>query len=810
MKLYHAHTFEKLGFDHILQETQRRISSTEAREMAAQIQPISDFATLMAELNRVEEFRQIFELGEGYPTHAWVSTSQLFNKLRIAGNWLSVRELTDCHKWLCAVRDVRKWLSKREEEFPHLHAFICRETFGTQIITAIEQLVDDRGGIRDDASPALKQIRRSIKRSSEELRSTMYRILRKANEQNWSIEREITLRNDRFVIPVRSDAKGRVPGFVQDVSQSGGTVFIEPAEALPLNNKLRELHVKEHNEVTRLLQEISAKIAVQLPELEAFGAKMIQLEIIRAKAKFAFEFEGVLPLVNPVGKRLFLRDAYYPILQLKAKQEKMDVVPVDLELNPKQRIMLISGPNAGGKSVSMKTVGLLQLMLQSGFLVPVHEDSEFRLFESFFLDIGDEQSVESDLSTYTSRLTAWRQMGDKMDRNSLFLIDEFGSGTDPRQGGAIAESFLERFVTQRAIGIITTHYGNLKEYAEVTPGIRNSAMQFDTKALKPTYRLIEGMPGRSYAFEMADRVGVHNTIIKRARKKMGENELDSEEMLKELERKNTRLSRMVAENKSREQKLQQLVERNEAKELSLEQNRKKILRDAQVEARDLIRKANKDIERTIREIKEAAAAKEETLRLRKQLAATAPEVDPEVPMADSDGAGKKGKKKKAQATKPKETIQVLPDEPIQPGDYVKLKSGATHGQLIETQGNRGIVEAGGIRLTVKLKELVKIRMPKPSKQAEKVRVVGMLNTSETKMELNVMGKRVEEALREVDKWLDEVQLAGFKQVRILHGKGGGILRDSIRKHLLDLSAVRTARDAPEDQGGAGWTVLDLK
>lgn len=810
MKLYHPQTYQKLGFDVILDQLSKLLSSEEAKAELAELKPTKHADKLLPELKRVEEYRQILEFEDSQPAHRIPGVNPMLNKLKVAGNWLSLDELRRLLDWMETIDSLRKYLKKRQEEYPELDQLVNGQAFSSQLIKQIGSLFDNRGNLRSDASPTLASIRKQLNQTSNELRSTLFRVMKRAQEQGWGTEQDISLRNDRLTIPVKAEAKNQLAGFVQDVSQTGGTVYIEPAEALPLNNRIRELQIEERNEIIRILTEVTDKLRGHYQELAGYREIMINMDFIRAKARFATKIGAILPTIEPKGKTLNMRQAYYPLLVLKAQQDPFEVIPLDLKLDPENRIMVISGPNAGGKSVSLKTAGLLQVMLQSGMLVPVNEGSTFRLFDSLFLDIGDEQSVDTDLSTYTSRLQAWRLMGDKMTKNSLFLVDEFGSGTDPKQGGAIAEAFLERFNIQGAYGVITTHYGNLKDYAELTDGIINAAMQFDTKELRPTYRILDGMPGRSYAFEMAKRVGVHYTVLRRAKRKVGGEEIDAEQLRKELERKTLELEKMVRENQQKQQKLDELLKRYEEKELTIKQERRRIVNEAKREARTMIEKANKDIERTIREIKEAEAEKEKTKRLRKQLAATAPEVEADQPLASPKGKAEKGKARKKKAPqKEAETIQVLPNDPIEVGDWVKLKTAGSHGQLVEIQGKKGVVSTGDLRVTIKLDNLVKIRPPKTKDRGHNLNI--STNPAKTaKLELDVLGQRAEEALNNVDRFIDEARLVGLQQVRILHGTGAGILRQAIRQHLQPLNFIERMEDAPVDQGGSGWTVVKMK
>lgn len=799
MQCYNKHTFEKLGFDIILKEVSKRAMSEDAREKALEIAPIASEELMLSELAKVNELRELLLFDDAFPMSRMPALDFILKRLELQGDWLKVESLAALRQWFISIKHIRSYMKSRKEKYPNLYELVYSLPFQDEWINSIDQILDEHGNVRDSASPELRSIRKEQKSASTELRTQLNRILRKAQESNWTDAPEITIRNDRLVIPVKADNKGRISGFVQDISSSGNTVFIEPTASLQLNNRLRELQIQEQNEIIRILQKFTASIRKDAEALRNFHLVMIDLDLLHAKAKLAVALKAVLPVVKPGSTYFHLREAYYPLLVLKAKQEKIDVIPMEVTLEESRRIMVISGPNAGGKSVSLKTVGLLQLMLQSGLLIPVDERSEFRTFSSLFLDIGDEQSVESDLSTYTSHLYQMRLMGDNMNAESLFLIDEFGSGTDPKLGGAVAEAFLERFVRVGAYGIITTHYSNIKEYAEVTEGVTNAAMQFDTKGLKPTYKLQEGLPGRSYAFEIAKRVGVHYTILRRAKQKVGKKQMTSEQLLRQLEEKNQELTRLVAKNKSNEAKLEKLIAENEqiAKEVS--DKRKRVMREAKLEARQLIQDTNKKIENTIREIREKQAERVATKRLRKKLEETLPDIDP----VEEDIPKTAGKREE------EAVIKILPDEVPVAGDYVRLKNSRSFGRLVELKGKRGMMEVGNVRIAVKLKDIYKIEPPKELKK-DRVRSSRFSLPIETaRFELDVMGMRVEEALVEVEKLLDQAMLSGLSFVRILHGKGSGALRDGIRNYLRDHGAVQSLKDAPVEAGGDGWTVVEL-
>jgi DNA mismatch repair protein MutS2 len=826
MKYYHPHTFSKLGFDVILQYISNKAVSEDAKEACMHIQPSDNADFILTELKKVAEFRDILEYDEAIPFNTFSSVGYILSKASIKGNWLHLEELNKVYKWLKVVKDIRNYILKRKEKYPELEKIINQLPLAEHIVPAIERIIDERGNIRDNASPELVVIRREMKSASIEIRTVLHRILRHATDNNWSVDKEITIRNDRLVIPVKAEAKGRISGFIQDISQSGNTIFIEPAESLPLNNKLKELQLREGNEIIRILSVITEKIGENVEDLLYFKDVMTEIDIIRAKALLAVDLKANLPKIHLTGHKMTIRDGFYPVLQLRNKASKAPVVPLNLTFTKNKRIILISGPNAGGKSVSLKTVGLLQLMLQAGFLIPVDERSEFRIFQSLFIDLGDEQSIENDLSTYTSHLFQMRQMGDNMNHHSLFLIDEFGGGTDPQLGGAIAEAFLERFVRQNASGIITTHYGNLKEYAQKTEGIGNAAMEFDTAELKPTYRLIEGVPGRSYAFEIAERVGVHRTIIKKAKEKLGVEQITSEQLISDLEKKNQQLAKLISENERKSAELEKLTTKYDGLQTNISANKKTILNEAKAEAKRLIQEANKKIEHTIREIRESQAEKELTKKLRRDLEEEMPEFEELTDLEEletlpkekgkdepkTQGKGGKGKNIPVKEEDEKGKMKILANEKPEMGDWIKLKTSDSIGKLVEIQGNRCVVEMGAVRINLKMSQIVKIT---PPAEALKTKVTISAPSRLDKMKevtskIDIMGMRVDEALPLLEKKMDDALWAGITHISILHGKGTGTLRDAIRKHLRDKSYIKGVYDAPIDQGGDGWTICELK
>lgn len=798
MKLIHPQTEDKLGFTYIRDFLTSQCSTEEGKHFCQRMEALRNPKYLHDELLRVKECKDLLELDESFSLDYTSPVGPLLVHAEVPGNYLASSDLFNLLKWLRMVRELIVYFRARKEKYPRIWKQWEGKELDKSLLKQIEGILDDRGNIKDSASPALKSLRENRHRISSELRKVLQRSLRHAHSQGWSTAAEITIRNDRLVIPMLANFKGRIKGFVHDVSSSGNTIFLEPSEALEYNNRIRELHAEENNEIIRILQEVTDQIREHLDTLVSFIRLVGRLDFLRAKGRLAVRLQANLPVLAARSGKLRLVKAYHPLLLLREGRIREEVVPLSLELNPEQRVILISGPNAGGKSVTLKTVGLLQMMLQSGLLVSTEEESEFCMFDALYIDIGDEQSIQSDLSTYTSHLQNMRSMLEHLSKGALFLLDEFGSGTDPKMGGAMAEAFLERFVDSQARGIITTHYGNLKVFADRSPGIENAAMQFDPENLAPTYHIEVGVPGRSYAFEIARKVGIPEEILSIAREKMGTTEMHSEELLLKLEAQRAELEQVLNENQSKNKELKNLLNRNQQLKKNIESKQNKMLRDAHEQAQGLINAANKKIERTIREIKEAQAEKEYTRQLRKELGEMLPEPPEEILEPEEESI-----------PEPDE----LPGEKPEVGDWAKLKDSGNIVRVLELQGKRVIVAAGDLRVTAKLKDLVKVKVHKPKKNPQNASNKGKLVIKKRmgfNSELDVKGLRVEQALPIVEKFMDDAVIAGLGELRILHGKGTGALRESIRDLLQGYPAVVSLKDAHADRGGAGWTVVKMR
>lgn len=803
MKNLNQQTEEKLGFHELRSLMEARAATEEGKEICVRMAPFRKPSLIAAELERVRECRDLLLYEDSFSIEFTTSVQPLLDQAAIAGNWLKAQDLFRLAKWLRMVRDIMHYFRQRKEKYPGLWDLVAGLDWKKELLAQIDQLLDDRGNVRDDASPELRLIRRQMQETSAELRRTLQATLRNAINNGWSDANEITIRNERLVIPVKADFKGKIKGFVHDVSSSGQTIFLEPSSALDANNHLRELQLQEHNEIVKLLSAITAKIRLEVPLLAAYIKAVTRVDFTRAKARLAIDMHAEKPLFIPEGTCTMIVKGRHPLLLARRQMRKEDVVPLSILLDTDQRIVLISGPNAGGKSVTLKTIGLMQLMVQSGMLVPAEESSEFRYFDKLFIDIGDEQSIQSDLSTYTSHLRNMREMLGGLDGRTLFLMDEFGSGTDPRLGGALAEAFLDRFVATGAFGVITTHYGNLKKYAEQTPGIVNAAMQFDPKTLTPTYQIEVGVPGRSYAFEIAANVGVPAAILKDARNRIEGTELQTEELLLKLEAQRAELETVMADNKKKNEELKHLLERNKALGEQTKANEAKVLKQAHQQAQAMIDSANAKIERTIKEIRESQAEKERTRELRKELQAmlpTPPPVEEEEEELEEEPS-----------VEAEEVPEVMHGVPVAIGDWVQLKDASSYGQLLDIQAQRAVVALGEMRVTVKLKNLLKIKPPRSVRAySTNLSALKMGKKANASSELRIQGFRVEQALPVVQRFMDDAILAGLHEVRLLHGKGTGALREAIRELLATIHEVESIEDAHADHGGEGWTVVRLR
>lgn len=787
-----------------------------------------DYQVISMLLEQVDEMKSICLFENSFPTDGFLDTIPLLERIKPIGTWLDEDEVFALRKSLSAIKGVVGFLRRGEKiKYPALAQLAKDVDFFPYVVERIDAILNRFGKIKDNASPELARIRAEIISKQGLVSKRMSAILRSAQAQGLTDgDASASIRDGRMVIPINASHKRKLKGIVHDESATGKTVFIEPVEVVELNNEIRELEYDERREIIRILTEFTDSIRPYLTELMQAHDFLGEIDFIRAKALFAVNVAGAKPILND-KPNVYLRQAVHPILMQALKKEHKQVVPLDITLNQEERVLLISGPNAGGKSVCLKTVGIAQYMLQCGMLPPVLENSEMGIFSKIFIDIGDEQSIENDLSTYSSHLLNMKYFTQHADENTLVLIDEFGSGTEPTVGGAIAEAILQQLVQMGTFGVITTHYANLKHFAANTSGVVNGAMLFDMGRIEPLFRLEIGKPGSSFAFEIARKIGLAENVLKQAEEKVGTDHVAFEKHLKEIskdkrywERKRHEIRISAKKSEEYEQQLAEDLETLKAKKAE-------IIRKAKKEAEELLAQSNRMIENTIREIKESDAEKERTQKARGQLEEHKKLVSQKGVESDPTIEKKMEQIRLRQQRKQERKLkegdgEILPmgnqdaPKPLEPGDKVRIKGQDTVGELIQIDKKSALVAFGSMLTTIEVKRLEPISLTEYRRVERTVRSpqtgVGFdLNRKRLnfKSDVDVRGYRTDEALEEVQDLVDEAAMIGIRRVRILHGKGNGILRQEIRTFLKAMPFVKTFADEHEEFGGAGITVVEL-
>lgn len=827
--IYPSNFEEKIKFNRIRQLVKDKCASTLGSEWVEKMRFSTSFEEVMVWLKQTQEFVGILTNEDEYPSAHFIDVRDALKKIRVEGLFLEEKELFDLRKSLASIRDlIRFFSSKSDELYPELKKLSSGVTVYPVLFDRIDHILNKFGKIKDNASPDLSRIRNEILSQQNSISRKMQSILRKAKAEGLIDEDvSVSIRDGRAVIPVPSPNKRKLGGIIHDESATGKTTFIEPAEIVEINNQLRELEYAERREIIRILTDITNLIRPYLPDLFYSYDYLGWIDFIGAKARLAIDIKGTLPAVS--NQQDFIWDnAIHPLLYIQHQSAGLNVVPLDLELNQSQRLLVISGPNAGGKSVCLQTVGLLQYMLQSGLLVSMSESSKMGFFHQLFIDMGDEQSIENDLSTYSSHLTNMKHFVRQCNHKTLILIDEFGTGTEPMLGGAIAESVLSHLNHQGVYGVITTHYTNLKHFAAQTDGIINGAMLFDTHAIQPLFKLEMGKPGSSFAFEIAHKIGLPETILTDAKSKIGQEHFDYDKHLREIARDKRYWEQKRQAIRSNEKKLEEILAKYQTELEKVNQEKKEIIRQAKAEAAELLRTANQKIENTIREIRESQAEKEKTRLSRHNLTSFKEEVET-FDQGDHEKIERKirqikdrEKRKEDRKLNLSEHPLVEPMEPAIPkpftkGDFVKLEGQEIPGEIIEVQGKNALVAFGQIKTTVKIERLVRI-----SKNAFKKEVRQMKETVATplsdrirarkltfKADIDVRGKRAEEALQLVMNHIDDAIICETHSLKILHGKGNGILRMMIREYLSSVNLVKNFHDEHVQFGGSGITIVEL-
>lgn len=801
-----------------------------------------DVAVINTMLRQTREFRRLQEESDDFPLQFFFDMRESVKRIRLEGTHLEENEIFDLRRSLETIAAIVRFLDRGSDEgvydYPTLHELTEGVLTFPEILRRIDQILDKYGKVKDSASPALADIRMQLHKAEGSVSRTLYSILRAAQSEGL-VDKDVTptVRDGRLVVPIAPGLKRKIKGIVHDESSTGKTVFVEPTEVVEANNRIRELEAEERREVVRILVDFTKLVRPYVNEIIYAYLLLAEIDFIRARAEFAALVGGIEPEVQaaPVIDWISSR---HPLLWLALKKQDKPVVPLDITLTRDRHILIISGPNAGGKSVCLKTVGLLQYMLQCGLSVPMSERSTVGVFKNLMIDIGDEQSIENDLSTYSSHLLNMKNMMRQANDGTLLLIDEFGTGTEPQIGGAMAEAVLNQFVKKQAWGVITTHYQNLKHYADSHDGIANGAMLYDRHEMRPLFQLAIGQPGSSFAIEIARKTGIPEEVIKEASEMVGSDYIQSDKYLQDIVRDKRYWENKRQNVHQREKELERTVARYEKEIADLEQSRKDILRKAKEQAEELLKESNKKIENAIREIRESQAEKEETKRIREELnefKAGVSEIDAKAnddliakkirQIQERKERHKKHKDEKAErerqaAAKLREAASKAAKKDgrnLEVGDSVKIKGLSTVGKIESMDGKNATVIFGGMRTKMPASRLEYVDMAEVKKED----VAPVFNVSrETRetidnrklnfhQDLDVRGMRGDEALNAVMYFIDDACLVGMSRVRILHGKGNGILRQLIRQYLATVPSVTSFRDEHVQFGGAGITVVDI-
>ena len=818
--LYPATFEQKISFNTIRFMLKGKCLCSLGEEKVDEMHFSSTYKEVMKWVNQTDEMlRLISQEADELPVGDFFDVRDAFSRVQVVGLYIDENEIYELRRSLEAVRKLILFITRQDENlFPQLHSLISGISSFENIIKRIDAILDKFGKIKDNASPALANIRKDIFRVQSGISKTLHSILRQAQADGY-VEKDVspTMREGRLVIPVSPAFKRKVNGIVHDESATGKTVFIEPAQVVEANNRVRELESEERREVIRILVEFTDFLRPYFDEIIASQYFLGEIDFLRAKSLFALEIKAIKPRIDDICQ-LEWQKAVHPLLYLTLKKQQKTVVPLDITLNEKQRILIISGPNAGGKSVCLKTVVLLQYMLQCGMLVSLHENSRTGIFERLFIDIGDEQSIENDLSTYSSHLLNMKYFIKNSTNKTLILIDEFGSGTEPQIGGAIAEASLERFNLNKVFGVITTHYTNLKHFAEDAEGIVNGAMLYDRQHLQPLFQLQIGNPGSSFAVEIARKIGLPEDLIAEAAEKVGSEHLDYDKHLQDIVRDKRYWERKRQEIRQKEKRLEETLEKYETELGLTEKKRKEITNQAKSEAENLLKETNARIENTIRTIKEAQADKEKTKEIRKELDLFKDKIND---FSNNHKAIKSEKPllrvQKKDTKHEKQHTKAIDIPTFKPGDTVRLKGQSAIGTIIELNDKQAVIAFGQLKSTVKPEQLEKASKNQQKKENRKYEGLGKAVTDEVrqrkltfKSEIDIRGMRGDEALQAVTYFIDDAIMVGISSVRILHGTGTGALRQLIRQYLATVNGVVNFHDENVQFGGAGITVIEFE
>ena len=854
--IYPKNFEQKLGFDEIRRLLKERCLSTLGKEKVDEMTFSADCHDVNEWLTQVREFRRLQEEKDDFPMQYFFDVREAITRIRMEGTHLEEDEVWDLRRSLETIANIVRYLNRHDDDseeaspYPALYRLTEGVVTFPAIIRRIDSILDKFGKIKDSASMTLASIRHELAKTQGGISRTLYSILHTA-QKDGLVDKDAapTMRDGRLVIPIAPSLKRRINGIVHDESATGKTVFIEPTEVVEANNKVRQLEAEERREIIRILTVFTDEVRPHVKEILDSYQFLAQIDLIHAKAEWARLTKAFEPVVEDKPHIDWIH-AIHPLLQLSLEKQGKSVVPLDITLTHDKRILIISGPNAGGKSVCLKTTGLLQYMLQCGVPIPVGDRSTTGLFHHIMIDIGDEQSIENDLSTYSSHLMNMKQMMRQADRQTLLLIDEFGSGTEPTIGGAIAEAMLRQFWKKQIFGVITTHYQNLKHFAEDHPGVVNGAMLYDRHQMQALFQLAIGQPGSSFAIEIARKTGIPEEVIRDASDIVGSDYIQSDKYLQDIVRDKRYWEGKRQTIHQHEKSLESKISRYEDELNEIERQRKEVLRQAKEQAEELLRESNKKIENAIREIRESQAEKEETRRIREELNTFKEEIADIDTKANDEAIARKirqiqerkeRREKRKQERKQKDSTQEAASQqatdrqasahgssknaPLTKGDTVRIKGLTSVGVIEAVSGQMATVIFGDMKTKMRLERLEQAEKSKAqlSKAEERNNTIaGAYNTVSRdtrdvidnrklnfRQDLDVRGMRGDEAINAVTYFIDDAILVGMPRVRILHGTGTGVLRQLIRQYLGTIPNVRSFRDEHVQFGGSGITVVDL-
>jgi len=804
MLLYPERISEKIGFQPIREEAVKAARSVMGKERLEKLVPYSDRERVERLLRLTREMIDLQRNDAAFPLENLHDIRDYLKRSKAEGSLLPAESLLEIWQVSVTARRIKQYLDQRDDYYPSLNNLAVGLIPMENLEETIRHAIDEHGNVKDDASSDLKRIRNTLNRKRTDLRTTINRVMSRAQKQGMASDEGPTIRNGRMVIPIQAEYKRKIQGFIHDVSSTGQTVYLEPVEALNINNEIRQLESEEKREIERILKELTDEVRDRRDYLDQNIEVLGTFDVVAAKAHVSMKLDGFVPVISD-GSYIRLKEAYNPILLLRnlslPKERREPVIPLSLDLEEEERCLIITGPNAGGKSVAMKTLGLCVMMVQSGFAVPAKDTSELPVFSSIFVDMGDDQSIENDLSTFSSRLEWMKQAVGNADERSLILIDEAGAGTDPEEGGALFQALIETLIQKGAIVLVTTHHGSLKLFAHEHPKAVNGSMEFDQATLSPTYRFKKGVPGSSYAFEIAQRMDLDTSLLDNARNILGESKQNLESLITELESRAQQAEELRKEYEKRKSEMETKRSRYEEKRSAIERERDEIREKALKEAKEIMQSANRRIEEAVEKIVQQDQKDKEVIKeAREEVGKHKDQVEGEL-----DELEKKSKQRK------KEKIS---DEPPAVGDTVRLMDTNTNGELVEVSGGHAVVQSGGLRLKTNYDNLIKVEDAGSSSKEDKnrvnVNVVGGSTRRRVKPTLDVRGLRGPEAVTEVTHYIDDAVAAGLQQVEIIHGKGEGILKKLIHEYLENRNEVKEYRLAPADQGGAGCTIVTLK